>query len=108
MRRLLTALTLSLTLMNLGGCVLAVGNDGGDDASWNSSDYRDSDLAHTVRKSLEGDALTHDADIAVAAERGRVYLSGTVNSPDVLTRAVQLAFAVPDVKSVRCHVTVIR
>jgi len=108
MRRLLTALTLSVALLNMGGCVLAVGNDGSDDSSWNSSDYRDSDLAHTVRKSLEGDALTHDADITVSADRGRVFLSGTVNGPDVLSRAVQLAFALPDVKSVRCHVTVIR
>lgn len=108
MRRLLTALTLSLALLSLGGCVLAIGNDGGDDTAWNSSDYRDSDLARTVRKSLEGDPVTRDADITVGAERGRVYLSGTVNSPDVLTRAVQLALAAPDVKSVRCRVTVIR
>jgi|GEM_PF-4316860 len=108
MRRLITAMTVSLVLMNVGGCVLAVGNDGGDDSAWSSSDYRDSDLAHEVRKSLEGDALTRDADIRVSAEHGRVYLSGTVNGPDVLTRAVQLAFALQDVKSVRCHVTVIR
>ncbi|MGE5625371.1 MAG: BON domain-containing protein [Bacillota bacterium] len=109
MRRLVTAITVSLVLMNLGGCVLAVGNgDGGDDSYWTSSESRDSSLARAVRHGLEADPATHDADISVAAEHGRVYLSGTVSSPDTLQKAVQIAFSNPDVNSVRCKITVIR
>ena len=109
MRRLLTAVTVSLVLLNTGGCVLAVGNgDMGDDSSWSSSDARDSSLAHTVREGLEADPATHDADISVAAEHGRVYLSGTVHSTETLEKAVEIALKEPDVTSVRCKITVIR
>lgn len=109
MRRLVTAITVSMVLMNLGGCVLAVGNgDGGDDSSWSSSDSRDSSLARTVRQNLESDPATHDADISVSAEHGRVFLTGTVHSPEVLEKAVQIAFSDPDVTSVRCRIVVIR
>ena len=109
MRRFLTALTLSATLFSLGGCVLAVGNgDMGDDSGWSSSDYRNSDLAHAVRSALEADPATREADLTVAADHGRVYLSGEVHGQETLARAVELALATADVKSVRCRVTVIR
>lgn len=108
MRRLVTALTVSLVLMNLGGCVLAVDGGSGGDSSWNSSSDRDSHLARAVRESLAADPATHDADISVSADDGRVYLSGTVHSPDVLEKVVQIALNDPDVTSVRCKVLVIR
>jgi osmotically-inducible protein OsmY len=102
-------MTLCAAMANLGGCVLAVGNgDGGDDSSWTSSDARDSSLARAVRSGLAADPATHEADISVAAEHGRVFLSGTVHSPEVLEKAVQIALGNPDVTSVRCHINVIR
>ena len=109
MRRILTVAILGAVLLNLGGCVLAVGNgDAGDDSSWNSSDYRDSDLAHAVRQGLAADPATHDVDIRVSAEHGRVYLEGTVDSSETLAKAVQIALDTADVKSVRCRITVIK
>ena len=108
MRRILTAAILGTVLLGLGGCVLAVGNGGDDDPSWSSSDYRNSDLAHAVRQGLAADPATRDADINVTAERGRVYLEGTVDSSETLAKAVQIAMDTPDVKSVRCRITVIK
>ncbi len=109
MRRVLYAAALVALLSNLGGCVLAVGNDDGPDSSWSDSN-RHEHLADAVRDSLRADPLTAAADLTVASdsESGRVYLSGTVHSSAVLQRAVDLALATQDVKSVRCHVTVIR
>jgi hypothetical protein len=103
--RVLVTLTLCAAMANLGGCVLAVGNgDGGDD--WSSSSHNDSSLAHAVRASLDTDPATHEADLSVSADHGRVYLAGTVHSADVLSKAVTLALNTPDVKSVRCRITV--
>ena len=109
MRRILTAAALSMLLLNLGGCVLAVGNDGdsGSESSWSSSDA-DSNLAHAVRSSLNSDPQTRDADILVSADHGRITLKGTVRSTEVLAKAVQLALDMPDVKSVHSNVTVIK
>jgi osmotically-inducible protein OsmY len=109
MRRILTAVILSATLLDLGGCVLAVGNgdDSGEGSSWSSNESHSS-LARAVRAGLDGDPLTQDAELSVSTDDGRVYLSGTVTKPEILARAVEIALATPDVKSVRCRVTVIR
>jgi len=106
MRRILVTLTLCAAMANLGGCVLAVGNDGGDDSSWSSSDARDNSLAHAVRASLNGDAATQYADLTVSTEHDRVRLTGTVHSTDVLAKAVQLALDTPGVRSVTCRIVV--
>lgn len=108
-RRILVTMTLCAAIGGLSGCVLAVGNgDAGDEMSWHSSEYRNNDLAHSVRTALETDAATRDADLSVYAEHGHIYLEGTVHSADVLTKAVQIALATPEVKSVRCRITVLR
>ena len=107
MRRVLVTLTLCAAMANLGGCVLAVGNGGDDDGStWSSSDARDSNLAHAVRASLNGDATTQYADLTVATEHDRVRLTGTVHSSEVLAKAVQLTLDTPGVRSVSCHIVV--
>ena len=108
MKRTLTALILCGTLASLGGCVLAVGNDaGGDDSSWHMG-ASDSSLARAVRARFDGDQELHDVDIRVGTEHGRVYLSGTLSDPQLLAHAVQVALDTPDVKSVRCYVTIIK
>ncbi|HEX7009541.1 MAG TPA: BON domain-containing protein [Phycisphaeraceae bacterium] len=110
MKSFLAAGLLSLTLLSLGGCVLAFGNgtDHGDTGySWNDGDS-DTSLARTVRARLDGDAQTHDADFSVSTDDGRVYLSGVITNPEALSRAVQLVMDTPDVKSVRCRVTIIK
>lgn len=108
MKRALAILVLSGTLLSLGGCVLAVGNDaGGDDSSW-STGSSDNSLARAVRARFDGDTQLHDVDIRVSTEHGRVYLSGNISDPQLLAHAVQVALDTPDVKSVRCNVTVIK
>jgi len=99
MRGILTALTLCTALTALGGCVLAVGNGFGDESSWSSD--RDSSLAKAVRASLDSDPALHEADLDVSADHGRVYLQGTVHSAETLAKAVELALATADVKSVQ-------
>ena len=106
MRRILVTMTLCAAMVNLGGCVLAVGNDGGDDStSWNSSETNNG-LAGAVRASLSGDPATQYADITVSTDHDRVRLTGTVHSTDVLEKAVQLALNTPGVRSVSCRIVV--
>jgi hypothetical protein len=105
MRRILVTLTLCAAMANLGGCVLALGN-GMDDSSWNSSDHRDTTLARTIRSGLDADPATHEADLTVSSDDGRVYLSGSVHAPETLEKAVQIALANPDTVSVHCRVVV--
>ncbi len=106
MKRTLATLVLCGSLVSLGGCVLAIGNDAGDDSSWSGSS--DNSLARAVRARLDGDQQLHELDLRVSTEHGRVYLSGTVSDPQVLAHAVQVALDTPDVKSVRCSITVIK
>lgn len=108
MRRILVTLTLCAAVANLGGCVLALGNGVGDDSSWNSSDHRDTTLAKAIRSGLDADPATHEADLTVYSDDGRVYLSGTVHAPETLEKAVQIAMANPSTTSVHCHINVIR
>lgn len=108
MRRVLTAAALCALVLNLGGCVLAFDGEGhSDSSSWSSSDS-DSSLARAVRARLDGDPVTQPAEFTVSAEHGRVYIDGITAKPEVLAKAVQIALDTPDVKSVRCHVTIIK
>lgn len=106
MKRALATLVLCGSLASLGGCVLAIGNDAGDSSSWNGSS--DNSLARAVRARLDGDQQLHDLDLRVSTEHGRVYLTGNLADPQLLAHAVQVALDTPDVKSVRCDVTVIK
>ncbi|HEY3858077.1 MAG TPA: BON domain-containing protein [Gammaproteobacteria bacterium] len=108
MRRVLVTLTLCAAMANLSGCVLAVGTGGDDDTSWNSSAHHDTTLAHAIRTGLDAEPATHEADLSVASEDGRVYLSGSVHAPETLEKAVQIALANPDTVSVHCHVVITR
>lgn len=108
MRRILVTLTLCAAVANLGGCVLAFGNGMGDDANWSSSDHHDTTLARAIRSGLDSDPATHEADLSVSTDGGKVYLYGTVHAPETLEKAVQIALANPDTTSVHCHINVIR
>ena len=108
MRRVLTAAALCALMLNLGGCVLALDSEGNSgSSSWSSGDS-DSSLARVVRARLDGDPVTQPAEFSVTTEHGRVYIDGITSRPDVLAKAVQIALDTPDVKSVRCHVTIIK
>ncbi|HEV2111483.1 MAG TPA: BON domain-containing protein [Gammaproteobacteria bacterium] len=108
MRRMLTAAALAALMLNLGGCVLALDSEGDSHSSSWSSGESDTSLARAVRARLDGDPLTEPAEFTVTTEHGRVYLDGITDKPEALAKAVQIALDTPDVKSVRCHVTVIR
>lgn len=109
MRRILVTMTLCAAVASLNGCVLALGNGVGDgDSNWNSSQHRDTSLAKAIRTGLDADPATHEADIQVYSDDGRVYLSGSVHAPETLEKAVQIALANPDTTSVHCHIDVIR
>lgn len=108
MRRILVTLTLCAAVANLGGCVLAFGNGVGDDSNWSSSDHRDTSLAKAIRSGLDADPATHEADLSVSTDGGKVYLYGTVHAPETLEKAVQIALANPDTTSVHCRISVIR
>lgn len=108
MRRILTAAALAALMLNLGGCVLALDSDGDSHSSNWSSDESDTSLARAVRARLDGDPLTQPAEFTVTTDHGRVYLDGITDKPEVLAKALQIALDTPDVKSVRCHVTVIK
>lgn len=105
MKRALATLVLCGSLLSLGGCVLAIGNDAGGDWSSGSSD---NSLARAVRDRIDGDQTLHDLDLRVSTEHGRVYLTGNLSDPQLLAHAVQLALDTPDVKSVRCSITFIK
>jgi hypothetical protein len=111
MQSILRVLALGFALLSLGGCVLALGNDSGEgytDSSFSTAESSGG-LARAVRARLDGDALTQGADLSVSSDgHGRVILGGVTSRPEVLARAVELALATPDVKSVRCRITIIR
>jgi osmotically-inducible protein OsmY len=106
MRRILVTMSLCAAIANLGGCVLALGNDGGGDSSWTSSESSSSDVAKAVRQSLNSSPITESADLTVYADHDRVRLTGTVHSIDVLEKAVQLALDTPGVATVNCRIVV--
>lgn len=107
MRRILVTMSLCAAMANLGGCVLALGNDAGSgDTSWSSSDSTSSSLAKAVRASLNSNPVTEAADLTVYAEHDRIRLTGTVHSSDVLEKAVQLALDTPGVATVNCRIVV--
>jgi|SRR5579859_268806 len=108
MRRMMTAAALVALMLNLGGCVLALDSEGDAHSSSWSSGESDTSLARAVRARLDGDPVTEAAEFTVTTEHGRVYLDGTTDKPEALAKAVQIALDTPDVKSVRCHVTVIK
>ncbi len=108
MRRLFTAMALCALMLNLSGCVLAF--DGGESGSgWHDSGTDgDGSLSRAVRARLDGDPVTQAAEFTVTSEHGKVYLDGITTKPEVLAKALQIIIDTPDVKSVRCHVTVIK
>lgn len=109
MRRILTALVLSIAVLNLSGCVLAVdGSDSGSSSWHDNATDGDSSLSRAVRARLDGDPITQAAEFTVTSEHGRVYLDGVTDKPEVLAKAVQIILDTPDVKSVRCHVSIIK
>lgn len=57
----------------------------------------DGDLATKVRAALLADAETKDLDIRVSSVRGDVKLSGLVDNPGQVVRALAVARAVPGV-----------
>jgi len=66
----------------------------------------DAALAERVKTELRKDSALNTADISVDSRDGAVVLSGTVEKPEEIIRAVQIARTVDDVKSVENRLTV--
>lgn len=63
----------------------------------------DATITTKVKTALLTDSLVSAFQIKVDTERGVVTLSGTVDKPETVQRAVRLAAAVPGVKSVKAQ-----
>jgi|SRR5215471_4338860 len=66
----------------------------------------DAALAQRVKMELGKDSALKVADISVNSRDGAVVLSGTVEHPEEIIRAVQIARTVDEVKSVENKLTV--
>jgi hyperosmotically inducible periplasmic protein len=66
----------------------------------------DAALAERVKAELRKDAALKTADLSIDSRDGAVVLSGTVENPEDIIRAVQIARTVDDVKSVENRLTV--
>jgi len=66
----------------------------------------DAALSERVKAELRKDSALSTAEISVDSREGAVVLSGTVEHPEEIIRAVQIARAVDDVKSVENRLTV--
>ena len=66
----------------------------------------DAALSERVKAELRKDSALSTADISVDSREGAVVLSGTVEHPEEIIRAVQIARTVDDVKSVENRLTV--
>lgn len=111
LRRIDTALLLIVGLLTLpslhaadrqaarGGAAEQLGQTSGqfiDDAA----------LTTRVKVALLSDNLLSAFEVKVNTERGIVTLSGEVDKPETIHRAIRLASAVPGVKAINTHLMV--
>jgi len=68
--------------------------------------FNDVALASKVKAEIRKDSALKASDISVDSENGVVVLSGVVEKPEDAIRAVQIARAVDDVKSVESKLSV--
>ena len=73
----------------------------------NSGQYiDDAALTTRVKVALLSDNLLSAFEVKVNTERGIVTLSGQVDKPETIHRAIKLASAVPGVKAINTHLMV--
>ena len=114
MNTLRNLLLIGLLASLLGGCVLAISDDGDmHHGHWDHDYYSDSsksdrDLAQAVRSSLDSNSQTRNAAISVHAHDGKVTLQGTVNDPAIVGQAVTLASGTTGVRKVICEIVVLK
>lgn len=66
----------------------------------------DAALTTKVKVALLSDSLLSAFEVKVSTENGIVTLSGEVDKPETIHRAIQLASAVPGVKAINTHLMV--
>jgi hyperosmotically inducible periplasmic protein len=94
MRAALRSLALVVVLtMALGACESMTGNSAG-------TNLDDATITASVKTKLVADKASNLTRVDVDTNRGTVYLNGTVESPELKTRAEQLAWQAKGVKSV--------
>lgn len=114
MNTLRNLLLIGLLATLLGGCVLAISDDGDlhrghwDHGYYSDSSQSDRDLAQAVRKSLDSNSQTRDAAISVHSHDGKITLQGTVNNPAIVGQAVTLASGTAGVQKVICDIAVLK
>jgi hyperosmotically inducible periplasmic protein len=66
----------------------------------------DATLTTKVKVALLSDNLLSAFEVKVNTERGIVTLSGEVDKPETIQRAIKLASAIPGVKAINAHLMV--
>jgi osmotically-inducible protein OsmY len=93
--KLITRVLLALVL------VLSVAGCAGNKVTESTGEYFDDSIVTTkVKSAFLADSRLRSMDITVNTFKGAVQLSGFVNSPDVVTRAVQVARTIKGVRVV--------
>jgi hyperosmotically inducible periplasmic protein len=77
-----------------------------DDAKAAKGNFNDVALASKVKAEIRKDSALKTSDITVDSQDGVVVLSGVVEKPEDAIRAVQIARAVGDVRSVESKLSV--
>jgi osmotically-inducible protein OsmY len=105
-RVLALSLAAALAAAQLGGCATPSSSAGSSRTTGESVD--DAALAAKVKGAIAAQAgLTPAASVKVNTNRGKVELSGFVDSPDQALRAAEAAKKVPGVTEVRNDVAVV-
>ena len=93
---LFLSMVLAVSCLALAGCETEPVSTGSGTAS--SGRMTNADLESSVRAKLDSDSKVKQADLSVTADadRNEVSLSGTVESADVRTRAIELAKSAKD------------
>ncbi len=105
-----------VTASMLSGCVIVIGNDdeydddyvGSYDDNHSPSGYDGAgNVLSDVRNRFDNDEFLRTEPILISAKDGVVTLSGEVNDPDAIDRAVELASQTPGVESVVLKVVLV-
>lgn len=108
LRHIDTALLLLVGLLALPLVQASEGQTGGAERSGQTAGkyIDDATLTTKVKVALLTDNLLSAFEVKVTSDHGIVTLSGEVDKPETIQRAIKLASAVPGVKAINTHLMV--
>lgn len=108
LRHIDTALLLLVGLLALPLVQASEGQTGGAERSSQTAGkyIDDATLTTKVKVALLTDNLLSAFEVKVTSDHGIVTLSGEVDKPETIQRAIKLASAVPGVKAINTHLMV--